>query len=228
MTQIQFRLVAILLLLGLASAQINNVVDIMSYDPTTGANAAASVGISEDRLRWMYKRTIGATPTSYEVVSVRYNPASSGNRDVTTYVTTTVADPTVRAFSKGLTCALIVDGTALNVVKFDFSSATATIVQNLVSTGGITAATVSETDMAVADDCQAIRITTTVYQANSAAPIFSSTSSTTLGTGGAWAGTVYSDDFTVALGDTGVWKYTVQATAPLRSYQAAGTFTPAL
>ena len=229
MTQIQFRLVAILLLLGLASAQINNALDIMSYNPTTGANSVTSVGISEDRLRWMYIREITTPTAAFQLVSVRYNPASSGNRDVVTHTTTTVAAPTVRAFSRGLTCALIVDGSALNVVKFDFSTSTATTVQNLVGTSSISDATVAYTgDLAVADDCVAIRINSVVYHANSAAPIFSNAASTTAGSGGAWAGIIYNEDFSVVVGDTGIFKYTVAASAPLRSYQAAGTFSPAL
>ena len=67
MTQIQFRLVAILFILGLASAQIDNVVDIMSYNPGAGATTTAGAGdISTDQLRFIYRRSIaadaGATP----------------------------------------------------------------------------------------------------------------------------------------------------------------------
>ena len=59
MTQIQFRLVAILFILGLASAQVNDVVDIMSYNPTPGATVTA-VDISADKLNYMYRRHVAA------------------------------------------------------------------------------------------------------------------------------------------------------------------------
>ena len=155
---------------------------------------------------------------------MRYNPASIGNQDVITHSQASPAFTGIKAASRSHTCVLAIEGSALKVFRFD---TTATLVQDLVATGGISDATVVNAnnaayDMAVADNCAAIRINNVVYHSNSAAPTFSSTVVTAAGAG--WANPVYNEDFSIAVADAAIFKFNeVAGTPPTRSYVSAFT-----
>lgn len=50
-----------------------------------------------------------------------------------------------------------------------------------------------------------------------------STSITADGSGAPWAGLLFNEDFSVVVGNTGIFRYIVAASAPLRSYQLSGS-----
>jgi hypothetical protein len=115
MTHIPTKLVAILLLLSLISST-----PLMNYDPTASSATPTLFREDSDLYKWFYKRTI-TSGSSYSYESTRFNSASVDSIDVVTFATTT--DHTVKAVSRGFTCAVLSDPTAgtekLIVAKFD-------------------------------------------------------------------------------------------------------------
>lgn len=135
-------------------------------------------------------------------------------------------DNTLRAVSKGYTCAALYDATSgserFSIVKFD--STADDLVEDLkASTFALTVVSIPTKTFEVADLCTALRVDGAVYHLDATIVTVGATkyvADTLPGT--AWTNPAFSSDFTFVAGDAGLYKYT----ADIKTYASilANTF----
>lgn len=121
-------------------------------------------------------------------------------------------DNTLRAVSKGYTCAALYDATSgserFSIVKFD--STADDLVEDLkASTFALTVVSIPTKTFEVADLCTALRVDGAVYHLDATIVTVGATkyvADTLPGT--AWTNPAFSSDFTFVAGDAGLYKYT--------------------
>lgn len=135
-------------------------------------------------------------------------------------------DNTLRAVSKGYTCAALYDATAgaehFSIVRFD--STDNDLVEDLkASTFALAVASIPTEIFEVADLCTALRVNNTAYHLDATIVTAGTTKyvADTL-SGTAWTNPAFSSDFTFVAGDAGLYKYT----ADIKTYASilANTF----
>lgn len=182
---------------------------LMSYDPTTSSATATVLSQNEDSYKWFYKRAITASSFSFE--SVRFDTSAAvGSMNKVAWASTT--DNTLRAVSKGYTCAALYDATSgserFSIVKFD--STADDLVEDLkASTFALTVVSIPTKTFEVADLCTALRVDGAVYHLDATIVTVGATkyvADTLPGT--AWTNPAFSSDFTFVAGDAGLYKYT--------------------
>lgn len=173
----------------------------MTYDPKGADNTAVSTQLKQQdgRFAWFHQVTAASPALTYKMTLLDKSEATK--KKTVTYTPTNTN--TVKSISGGLNCALFFDSIAnpnkMSAYKFETSSATATLVNEIISAGLITSSDTSK-QFEVADLCNAIKIDSSIYH-------FTAGTGYAPDTVPAWTSPVLSSDFSYVAAADGIYQY---------------------
>jgi len=177
-----------------------------TYNPTTGSATVTFLKRETDSHKWVYKRLASGTVT-IEVVKYDSTAAAGSQLTSVTYSDATPAtDLILRATSADYTCAVVSASGKLDAVKFAASSS---LHKNLMSAPvSVASGDIASKKYQIGTNCLALSVDLLTYRWNSGTTAYVADAATT------WVNPVFSNDFTFAAADDGIYVYTAAVVSP--------------